>query len=108
MDGTFDQLCPFKRLVGSQVVYSFDLKSATDRWPLSIQEELLSDLFNCSLVTVAYRLTTVKVPFLPSSPSPLSNKNHKVDTPFNGTRFMCSELTKWKTQLLVMISIPDF
>ena len=42
------------------------------------------------------------------SPSPLSIKNHKVDTPFNGTRFMWSELTKWKAPLLVLIPIPAF
>lgn len=35
-DGTFDQTRPLDRLVGSSVSYSFDLKSATDRWPLVI------------------------------------------------------------------------
>lgn len=34
MDGTFDQVRPLDRL--SQV-YSYDLKSATDRWPLWYQ-----------------------------------------------------------------------
>lgn len=33
-DGTFDQLRPLDRLKGKIDVYSFDLKSATDRWPL--------------------------------------------------------------------------
>lgn len=33
-DGTFDQTKPLDRLVGEQHFFSFDLKSATDRWPL--------------------------------------------------------------------------
>lgn len=33
-DGTFNQTQPFDRLVGSRHSFSFDLKSATDRWPL--------------------------------------------------------------------------
>lgn len=32
-DGTFDQTKPLDRLVGEHHSYSFDLKSATDRWP---------------------------------------------------------------------------
>lgn len=32
-DGTFDQLKPIKRVIGLDFVASFDLKSATDRWP---------------------------------------------------------------------------
>lgn len=31
-DGTFNQTQPFDRLVGSRHSFSFDLKSATDRW----------------------------------------------------------------------------
>lgn len=33
-DGTFNQTQPFDRLVGSRHSFSFDLKLATDRWPL--------------------------------------------------------------------------
>lgn len=32
-DGTFSQTRPLDRLVGEHHSYSFDLKSATDRWP---------------------------------------------------------------------------
>jgi|EndMetStandDraft_3_1072993.scaffolds.fasta_scaffold00225_6 hypothetical protein len=32
MDGTFQ--APLDRLAGKQDCYSFDLKSATDRWPI--------------------------------------------------------------------------
>ena len=34
MDGTFNQTLPLSRLVGEKHCFSFDLKSATDRWPL--------------------------------------------------------------------------
>lgn len=33
-DGTFNQRKPLDNLVGNRYCYSFDLKSATDRWPL--------------------------------------------------------------------------
>lgn len=39
-DGTFDQTAPLDWLKGSTgCVYSIDLKSATDRWPLRIMVE---------------------------------------------------------------------
>lgn len=45
-DGTYDQLAPLERLkkLGSEgtALYSFDLKSATDRLPLTLQKVLLS------------------------------------------------------------------
>lgn len=34
MDGTFNQTAPRVRLIPSSHCFSFDLKSATDRWPL--------------------------------------------------------------------------
>jgi hypothetical protein len=48
-DGTFDQLKPLKRLIELAnrerlPLYSFDLSSATDRLPVSIQVELLKFL----------------------------------------------------------------
>lgn len=36
MDGTFNQTAPLMRLVGSTDSYSYDLSSATDRWPFRI------------------------------------------------------------------------
>jgi len=44
-DGTFDQLRPLDRLKGKIDVYSFDLKSATDRWPLSLQSAIVTSFF---------------------------------------------------------------
>lgn len=40
MDGTFQQERPLDRLVGERHVFSFDLKSATDRWPLLLLFEV--------------------------------------------------------------------
>lgn len=45
-DGTFDQLAPVRRLLDTarlgMKVFSFDLSSATDRFPLALQIEVLS------------------------------------------------------------------
>ncbi|KAI8011544.1 hypothetical protein LOK49_LG06G00110 [Camellia lanceoleosa] len=46
MDGTFNQTKPLDRLVSKEVLYSFDLKAATDRWPLVILFELMCYLFD--------------------------------------------------------------
>lgn len=46
MDGTFDQIKPLDRLSGlGGTVYSVDLKSATDRWPLVIMSGFISRVF---------------------------------------------------------------
>lgn len=56
MDGTFDQCRPLDYLVGSNVTYCFDLKSATDRWPLpllnTMAQLLLGNLRGKTLVEV--------------------------------------------------------
>ena len=67
MDGTFNQVRPLDRLAGHSDVYSIDLKSATDRWPLSLQTLLVKHLFGPEFETCLYdvfRLGTFKVPFL--------------------------------------------
>lgn len=45
MDGTFNQLRPLDRLTGSEIAYEYDLKSATDRWPLTLQTGMLERMF---------------------------------------------------------------
>lgn len=45
-DGTYNQTGPLKRLVGTSELFSFDLSSATDRFPLSIQAMTVSALFD--------------------------------------------------------------
>lgn len=48
-DGTFDQLRPIERLLkrvnSRQIIYSYDLSSATDRIPIRIQQLLLAEVF---------------------------------------------------------------
>jgi hypothetical protein len=41
-----EQTAPLDRLVSNQVCYSFDLKSATDRWPLVFLFEVFKYLFD--------------------------------------------------------------
>lgn len=51
MDGTFDQTRPLDRLKGEKVCYSYDLKSATDRWPLKLMFESVTLLFDRSFAS---------------------------------------------------------
>lgn len=46
LDGTFNQTAPLERLVGISKLRSFDLSSATDRFPLSFQQSVISCLFS--------------------------------------------------------------
>lgn len=45
-DGTYNQTKPLERLVGFQNVYSFDMKSATDRWPRVLIYQMIALLFD--------------------------------------------------------------
>lgn len=65
MDGTFHQLRP-DRWKGFSKVYSFDLKSATDRWPLSLQTNLIRTLFGKSVgdcLDAIFSRSIFEVPF---------------------------------------------
>lgn len=65
-DGTFNQDKPLDNLVGEQHCFSFDLKSATDRWPLQIMFEVMSMLFDrsfASSVRSCLALNLFEVPF---------------------------------------------
>jgi hypothetical protein len=67
-DGTFDQTKPLDNLVGSSVCYSFDLKSATDRWPLLLLFEIMQYCFDrsfaSSVVNSALASNVFEVPFV--------------------------------------------
>jgi len=66
-DGTFNQEQPLERLVGEVNCFSFDLKSATDRWPLQTMFEVLQCLFDrsfASSVRSALALNLFEVPFV--------------------------------------------
>lgn len=45
-DGTFEQLKPLRFVKGFSEVFSFDLKSATDRWPAMVIFQLVSALLD--------------------------------------------------------------
>ena len=53
MDGTFDQLKPLSRLRKTCCLFSYDLSSATDRFPLNVQAVIISAIWN-SLVAFAW------------------------------------------------------
>lgn len=67
-DGTLNQTAPLYRLVGSQTCYSFDLKSATDRWPLLVLFELVCSWFDRSFASSVVNSTLAcnifEVPFV--------------------------------------------
>lgn len=66
-DGTYDQERPIKFLKGRRFLYSFDLKSATDRFPLSFSQVLFDYLFgselSSSIVECALGDNVFDVPF---------------------------------------------
>lgn len=68
MDGTFRQDRPLDRLRGEQHCYSFDLKSATDRWPLLLLFEVVQYCFGrafaSSVVNSALALNVFEVPWV--------------------------------------------
>ncbi|XLT31061.1 hypothetical protein HN873_062353 [Arachis hypogaea] len=75
MDGTFaftklrwNQHKPLDRLVGNQTCYSFDLKSATDRWPVLFLFEVFKVCFGqpfaSSVVNSALAFHFCEVPFV--------------------------------------------
>lgn len=56
-DGTYDQLAPLRRLVGKKVLYSFDLKAATDMFPKkNLSGSMLIGLFGDELGQAWYDL----------------------------------------------------
>jgi hypothetical protein len=68
MDGTFNQMKPLDLLGGKQCCYSFDLKSATDRWPLVFLFEMIAALFDRSFASSVVNSTLAcnlfEVPFV--------------------------------------------
>ncbi|KAL6957513.1 hypothetical protein U1Q18_052853 [Sarracenia purpurea var. burkii] len=70
MDGTFNQRKPLDLLVGKMTTLSYDLKSATDRWPLLIMYEMVCYLFDrgfaSATVKAALAHNIFQVPFIKS------------------------------------------
>lgn len=67
-DGTFDQARPLRYLIGGQWFASYDLSSATDRWPLVVIYYMVSVLFDPSFASASINgcLATniFRVPFI--------------------------------------------
>ncbi|KAK4547808.1 hypothetical protein RGQ29_032505 [Quercus rubra] len=72
MDGTFNQEGPLDRLEGERHVFSYDLKNATDRWPLLLLFEVMSAAFDRSfasaVVNSALAMNAFVVPFIAGQP----------------------------------------
>lgn len=74
-DGTFNQEQPLDNLMGERHCFSFDLKFATDCWPLQIMFEVLQYLFDRSFasnVWLALALNIFEVPFVGRANSTVS------------------------------------
>ncbi|KAL4618996.1 hypothetical protein ACB092_06G050700, partial [Castanea dentata] len=73
---TFHQTASLDRLVGSSTSYSFDLKSAIDRWPLYFLFEVFQAFFERSFASVvvnsALAFNIFEVPFVRGKPSYVS------------------------------------
>lgn len=66
MGGTFNQTKPLDLLVGSRVCFSFDPRSATDRWPIVFLERVVSKLFDQDLSeAVSFLLSYLVVNLMP-------------------------------------------
>lgn len=64
-DGAFDQIAPVRALIQrnkSLKTYCFDLSAATDRFPISVQVDLLSHLYNRD-VALAWKQVLVNRPY---------------------------------------------
>jgi hypothetical protein len=70
-DGTFDQMRPANRLVslGFTSFWSLDLSSATDRFPLALQQAVLSVLIGPRLGALWARLLVLRYYLTPRAPS---------------------------------------
>jgi hypothetical protein len=84
MDGTTNQVSPLDPLVGAEHVSSYDLKSATDRWPINLQGDILAFLFGSSVegfVTSMLSLSLLEVPFR-GPPHRKGGRGDPVEYPF--------------------------
>lgn len=73
MDGTFNQVKPLSFLKGEKMCYSYDLTSATDRWPVFLLYLITQSLFGrgwaSSAVNSALTANIFTVPFVKTKAS---------------------------------------
>lgn len=76
-DGTFNRGKPIRRLLdqGHLKLYSFDLKSATDRWPLALMHDLMSCLWGPTLASAIINGTLGMNSFMVGPPVKSGNHN---------------------------------
>jgi hypothetical protein len=88
-DGTFDQLRPVKRLlkkVGPETrIYSYDLKSATDRLSIKAQMMILSVMFSRRLAVAWKRLVVNRTYWFFTQPGVVSKFKTYQETPKGAT-----------------------
>nr|UJQ92534.1 MAG: putative RNA-dependent RNA polymerase [Mitoviridae sp.] len=58
-DGTYNQLAPLRRLKGHMILYSYDLKSATDLLPAVISRDMLFALFGREVAESWYEIMSM-------------------------------------------------
>lgn len=95
-DGTFDQIRPAQRLInlGYQAFWSYDLSSATDRFPLGPQQALLSVLIGPRMAELWAIILTQRFYLTPSPPKGIEGP--KADTPLvYGAGQPMGALTSW-------------
>lgn len=95
-DGTFDQIRPAQRLIdlGHRKFWSFDLSSATDRFPLALQQALLSVLIGPRLAELWARILVMRFFLTPRAPKGVSGP--PADTPVvYGAGQPMGALTSW-------------
>jgi len=95
-DGTFNQMRPAQRLIdlGYRSFWSYDLSSATDRFPLALQQAVLSALIGPRLAELWARILVQRFYLTPGPPNGVSGPPR--DTPLvYGSGQPMGALTSW-------------
>jgi len=95
-DGTFNQIRPAQRLIdlGYREFYSYDLSSATDRFPLSLQQVVLSVIIGPKLAKLWAKILVERYYLTPRAPKGVSGP--EADTPLvYGSGQPMGALTSW-------------
>nr|QDH91510.1 MAG: RNA-dependent RNA polymerase [Mitovirus sp.] len=95
-DGTFNQIRPAQRLIdlGYREFYSYDLSSATDRFPLALQQVMLSAIIGPKLAKLWAKILVERYYLTPQAPDGVSGPN--ADTPLvYGAGQPMGALTSW-------------
>jgi hypothetical protein len=95
-DGTFNQIRPAQRLIdlGFREFYSYDLSSATDRFPLALQQVMLSAIIGPKLAYLWASILVLRYYLTPKSPKGVEGPG--ADTPLvYGAGQPMGALTSW-------------